>query len=137
MDDTADFEDATRGFLGALEAGVVNAADGRVVWDNDAYAFLGGERRRRPTPACGGRAELFAKQGLFEVVEGIYQVRGLDLSNMTFVEGDTGVIVIDPLISIETAAAALALYRRTAGTGRSAPSSTPTATSTTSAACSA
>ena len=52
-----------------------------------------------------------AKQGLFEVVEGVYQVRGLDLSNMTIVEGDTGVIVIDPLICTETAAAALSLYR--------------------------
>ena len=52
-----------------------------------------------------------AKQGLYEVVEGIYQVRGLDLSNISFIEGDTGIIVIDPLISTETAAAALALYR--------------------------
>ena len=52
-----------------------------------------------------------ARQGLYEVVPGIYQVRGIDLSNITFVEGDTGVIVIDPLISTETAAAALGLYR--------------------------
>jgi alkyl sulfatase BDS1-like metallo-beta-lactamase superfamily hydrolase len=50
-----------------------------------------------------------------EVVEGIYQVRGLDLSNTTFVEGDTGIIVIDPLVSTETAAAALALYRQHRG----------------------
>ena len=68
-------------------------------------------RRRRCIPACGGRANCAAKQGLYEVVEGIYQVRGLDLSNISFIEGDTGVIVIDPLISTETAAAALALYR--------------------------
>jgi alkyl sulfatase BDS1-like metallo-beta-lactamase superfamily hydrolase len=58
---------------------------------------------------------LCAKQGLYEVVEGIYQVRGLDLSNITFVEGDTGVIVIDPLVCTETAAAALALYRQHRG----------------------
>lgn len=56
-----------------------------------------------------------ARHGLFEVVEGIYQVRGFDLSNMTIVEGDSGVLVIDPLISAETAAAALALYRRHRG----------------------
>ena len=63
--------------------------------------------------------QLCAKQGLFEVTDGIYQVRGLDLSNMTLVEGDTGVIVIDPLISAESAAAALALVpRSTAATGR-------------------
>jgi alkyl sulfatase BDS1-like metallo-beta-lactamase superfamily hydrolase len=54
-------------------------------------------------------------QGLFEVVPGIYQVRGLDLSNVRFVEGERGVIVIDPLISAETAAAALGLYRRHRG----------------------
>ena len=53
--------------------------------------------------------------GLYEVVEGIYQVRGLDLSNITFVEGESGVIVIDPLICVETAAAALALYREHRG----------------------
>src|SRR5581483_596778 len=52
-----------------------------------------------------------AKQGLYEVVPGIYQVRGLDVSNVTFVEGDTGVIVIDPLVSTEVATAALTLYR--------------------------
>ena len=68
-------------------------------------------RRPRCIPACGGRAKLCAKQGLYEVVEGIYQVRGLDLSNISFIEGDTGIIVIDPLVSTETAAAALALYR--------------------------
>ena len=60
---------------------------------------------------CGGSAGLVVKQGLFEVTEGIYQIRGLDLSNMTLVEGETGVLVIDPLISAETAAAGLALYR--------------------------
>jgi alkyl sulfatase BDS1-like metallo-beta-lactamase superfamily hydrolase len=54
---------------------------------------------------------LVAKHGLFEVVEGIYQVRGLDLSNMTVVEGDTGVIVIDPLISTETAAYTSHIWR--------------------------
>ena len=54
---------------------------------------------------------MVAKQGLYEVVEGVYQVRGLDLSNISFIEGETGIIVIDPLVSTETAAAALALYR--------------------------
>ncbi len=77
------------------------------------------------------------KQGLYEVVEGIYQVRGLDLSNISFIEGDTGVIVIDPLISTETAAAALALYRAHRGDRcRHRQSFTPTATPTISAACS-
>ena len=65
-------------------------------------------RRHRCTRACGGSRQLTAKQGLYEVVPGIYQVRGLDLSNISFVEGDTGLIVIDPLVSTEVAAAALA-----------------------------
>ncbi len=111
FDDTADFADADRGFLGALNPCVVKAADGRVVWDNDVYAFLAGDAPTSVHPSLWRQSQLCAKQGLYEVVEGIYQVRGLDLSNVSFIEGDTGIIVIDPLISTETAAAALALYR--------------------------
>ena len=111
FDDTRDFDDADRGFLGALQPCVITAPDGRVVWDNDLYDFLGGEAPPSVHPSLWRQSTLAAKQGLYEVVEGIYQVRGLDLSNITFVEGDTGIIVIDPLISTETAAAALALYR--------------------------
>jgi alkyl sulfatase BDS1-like metallo-beta-lactamase superfamily hydrolase len=66
-------------------------------------------------PSLWRQAQLCAKHGLFQVTDGIYQVRGMDLSNMTLVEGDTGVIVIDPLISAETAAAGLALYRKNRG----------------------
>ena len=89
-------------------------------------------------PSLWRQSTLAAKQGLYEVVEGIYQVRGLDLSNITFVEGDSGVIVIDPLISTEVAAAALALYREHRGvTAPSSPSSTPTVTPTISAVSSA
>ena len=111
FDDIADFADADRGFLGALSPCVITAADGRVVWDNDSYGFLDGQAPPSVHPSLWRQSQLCARQGLYEVVEGIYQVRGLDLSNITFIEGDTGVIVIDPLISTETAAAALALYR--------------------------
>jgi alkyl sulfatase BDS1-like metallo-beta-lactamase superfamily hydrolase len=86
-----------------------------VVWDNDVYGFLTGDAPSSVHPSLWRQSELCAKQGLYEVVEGIYQVRGLDLSNITFVEGDTGIIVIDPLVCTETAAAALALYRRHRG----------------------
>jgi alkyl sulfatase BDS1-like metallo-beta-lactamase superfamily hydrolase len=109
--DRTDFEDADRGFLGALDPGVVSDASGRVVWDNDAYGFLQSDCPDTAHPSLWRQGQLASKQGLYEVCDGIYQVRGLDLSNMTLVEGDTGVIVIDPLISAETAAAALALYR--------------------------
>nr|WP_090341099.1 alkyl sulfatase dimerization domain-containing protein [Mycolicibacterium malmesburyense]CRL70832.1 alkyl sulfatase-like hydrolase [Mycolicibacterium malmesburyense] len=115
FDDTADFDDADRGFIAALDPCVIKAADGRVVWDNDTYAFLDGDAPASVHPSLWRQSRLCAKQGLYEVVEGIYQVRGFDLSNITFVEGDTGVIVIDPLISTETAAAALALYREHRG----------------------
>ena len=113
--DTADFADADRGFIGALEPCVIKAADGRVVWDNDSYGFVRGDAPPSVHPSLWRQSQLAVKQGLYEVVEGIYQVRGLDLSNISFIEGDTGVIVIDPLISTETAAAALALYRKHRG----------------------
>ena len=78
--DTADFDDADRGFIAALEPCVITAADGRVVWDNDVYAFLGGDAPASVHPSLWRQSHLVAKQGLYEVVAGIYQVRGLDLS---------------------------------------------------------
>ncbi|MYW05163.1 alkyl sulfatase dimerization domain-containing protein [Streptomyces sp. SID3343] len=114
--DRSDFEDAERGFVAALSPAVVRTDDGRVIWDGDAYAFLNDEKSPDTAhPSLWRQSRLCNKQGLFEVTTGIYQVRNLDLSNMTLVEGDTGVIVIDPLISAETAAAALALYREHRG----------------------
>jgi alkyl sulfatase BDS1-like metallo-beta-lactamase superfamily hydrolase len=109
--DITDFENADTGFIAALEPCVVKAADGRVVWDNDVYSFLTGDAPPSVHPSLWRQSQLVARQGLYEVVEGIYQVRGLDLSNISFIEGDTGIIVIDPLVSTETAAAALGLYR--------------------------
>ncbi|ORV84999.1 alkyl sulfatase [Mycobacterium interjectum] len=118
VDDTRDFDDADRGFIAALSPCVIKAADGRVVWDNDTYSFLGGTAPTSVHPSLWRQSTLAAKQGLYEVVPGIYQVRGFDISNVTFVEGDAGVIVIDPLISTEVAAAALALYRTHRGGDR-------------------
>ena len=94
---------------------MITAEDGRVVWDNDSYSFLTGEAPHTVNPSLWRIFTLNAMQGLFEVIPGIYQVRGFDLSNISFVEGETGVIVIDPLISTETAAAAMALYRENRG----------------------
>jgi alkyl sulfatase BDS1-like metallo-beta-lactamase superfamily hydrolase len=111
FDDKRDFDDAGRGFIAALSPGVVRNAAGEVVWDNDSYAFLDSDEPDTADASLWRQSALNARQGLFEVTEGIYQVRGLDLSNVTFAEGDHGVIVIDPLISVETARAALGLYR--------------------------
>lgn len=115
LSDTRDFDDADRGLIGRRVPGVVTADDGRVVWDNDTYDFLRGDAPDTVNPSLWRQSTLVATAGLFEVVPGLYQVRGMDLSNISFVEGDTGVIVIDPLISTETAAAALALYREHRG----------------------
>jgi alkyl sulfatase BDS1-like metallo-beta-lactamase superfamily hydrolase len=109
--DTADFRNADRGFVAALDPGVVRDARGEVVWDNDAYAFLAADCPPTAHPSLWRQGRLCSRQGLYEVTAGIYQVRGLDISNMTLVEGDSGVLVIDPLLSVETAEAALALYR--------------------------
>lgn len=107
----ADFKAADKGFIAALTPGVVKNAAGDVVWDNDSYDFLDGKAPKTANASLWRQSQLVRKQGLYKVAERIYQVRGLDLSNMTIVEGDTGIVVIDPLISAETAAAALKLYR--------------------------
>ncbi len=88
FEDRDDFEDAMRGRLGSLTDGVISGTDGRVVWDLDAYDFLDGECPPSVNPSLWRQGQLNAIHGLFEVAEGIYQVRGLDLSNMTIVEGD-------------------------------------------------
>ena len=113
--DAEDFDEARRGWIGSLSDPVIRATDGRVVWDAAAYEFLDGECPATVNPSLWRQSRLAAIHGLFEVADGIYQVRGLDLSVMTIVEGDTGVLVIDPLISTECAAAALALYREHRG----------------------
>jgi alkyl sulfatase BDS1-like metallo-beta-lactamase superfamily hydrolase len=115
FEDTTDFENADRGFIAALVPARVENADGRVVYDNDSYAFVDGPCPDTAHPNLWRQAQLVARQGLYNVTPGIYQVRGLDLSNMTLVEGERGVVVIDPLISTECAAAALALYREHRG----------------------
>ena len=111
MHDRQDFEDATRGLVGKSTVRQVTAADGRVVWDLDAYDFLrGAEAPDTANPSLWRQGQLLIEDGLYEVVPGIYQLRGYDLSVMSVIEGETGVIVVDPLISSETAAAAFALY---------------------------
>lgn len=114
FNDRRDFENAKRGLIAELpDKGVVKDSGGNVVWDLEAFrAFIKEDAIAPPTanPSLWRQAQLLMFSGLFEVVEGVYQVRGADLSNMTIVEGDDGVIVVDPLISKETASYALELY---------------------------
>lgn len=113
-EDRTDFADADRGFVAAYTGGPITTPSGSTAWDPDAHRFLADATEAAPTtvdPSLWRQARLLSRQGLYEVTERVYQIRGLDLSNMTVVEGDTGIIVIDPLTSAETAAAALRLYR--------------------------
>src|SRR5215472_14647391 len=105
-----DFQDAARGFIATLPDALVTGPNGRVVWSQKDYAFLEKAAPDTVNPSLWRQAQLNRQHGLFKVVEGVYQVRGIDLSNMTILEGDTGLIVVDTLLSVETAKAALELY---------------------------
>lgn len=115
--DAADFENVQRGFLRTRPDAVIRNASGRIVWSMEHFSFQQGNAPPPDSvnPSLWRQARLNLVHGLFEITPGIYQVRGFDLSNITFVEGATGVIVIDPLISAECAAAALGLYREHRG----------------------
>ncbi|KQX07373.1 MULTISPECIES: alkyl/aryl-sulfatase [unclassified Leifsonia] len=115
LGDTVDFDNADRGFLGTLDDPAIRNEAGDVVWDASTYDFVDGDAPTSVNPSLWRQSKLVSKHGLYEVVEGLYQVRGLDLSVVSFIEGDTGVIVVDPLIAKETAAAALGLYRKHRG----------------------
>jgi alkyl sulfatase BDS1-like metallo-beta-lactamase superfamily hydrolase len=115
LEEAQDFEDAKRGFIATDEPLVVKGADGTTVWDFPSYAFIEGPAPASVNPSLWRQAKLNGQHGLFEVVPGIHQVRGYDISNMTLIEGRTGWIVVDPLTAEETAAAALALARKHLG----------------------
>jgi alkyl sulfatase BDS1-like metallo-beta-lactamase superfamily hydrolase len=112
LHDRTDFDNATRGLIAPLEPGVITDSEGGVVFNADAYTeATSGDCPDTVNPSFWRQSKLTAIQGLFEVTEGIYQLRGIELSNMTVIEGDSGVIVIDPAVSAEVAAAGLKLYR--------------------------
>jgi len=115
FDDPIDLADAERGLVGRLEPCVIRDGDGRTVWDVSVFGFLDADCPQTAHPALWRHCRLTRLHGLYEVAEGVYQVRGMDLSNMTIIEGETGILVIDPLLCRETAAAALALYREHRG----------------------
>ena len=113
--DRRDFDEAARGLIAPLpDGGKVVGTDGGPVWDLSRFDFIeeGAEAPDTVNPSLWRQMQLVVQGGLYEVVPGLYQVRTLDLSNITFVEGDDGLIVFDPLISTETAQAALELYYR-------------------------
>jgi alkyl sulfatase BDS1-like metallo-beta-lactamase superfamily hydrolase len=108
FDESSDFDLVERGFLAPLPD-TVTTDDGRPVWDSRRFDFVEGDAPDTVNPSLWRQERLSGTGGLFEVVDGIYQVRSLDLSNISFVRGETGWIVLDPLITAEVAAAALEL----------------------------
>ncbi len=109
MADTRDFDLASRGFIATRDDPVIRDAAGKPVWDSAALAFAEGNAPASVHPSLWRHAQVLGKAGLFKVTDRIWQVRGFDVANITFVRGDKGWIVIDPLTATETAAAAYEL----------------------------
>lgn len=113
-DEAQDRQDAERGLI-ARPTGRIVAADGRVLKDFDAYGFVLGTAPDTVNPSLWRHAQLNAQAGLFKVVDGIYQLRGFDMANITLVEGKTGWIVVDALTNREIAAYAMQFARQHLG----------------------
>ena len=107
--DTQDFEDAKRGFIATIPNAAVKLPNGQMAWDLSTYDFIKGNAPDTVNPSLWRISQLNLNNGLFKVVDRVYQVRGFDLSNLTIVEGDNGLILIDPLVSAEMAKTALDL----------------------------
>ncbi len=115
--DTGEAEFATRGLIDAPETLELTNEAGEVIWSQKAYSFLEDYEEAPATvnPSLWENTKNNHAYGLFAVVEGIYQVRGYDMANLTLIEGDTGWIVFDPLMSVECTKAAMALVEKNLG----------------------
>ncbi len=115
LDDPQDFEDAKRGLVASDPDLRVVGRDGTTIWNVADYQFMEGKAPPSVNPSLWRQGRLNNNHGLFQVVEGIHQLRGHDLANMTLIDGDTGWIVVDPLTAEETARAAIAFARKHLG----------------------
>lgn len=115
--DKTDFSDAHKGFIAPLPSEVIKGDAGNVVWDPQQYAFIKEDEKSPATvnPSLWRQSQLINISGLFEVTDGVYQIRNLDLSNMTIIEGKEGITVVDPLVSAETAKVGMELYYKNRG----------------------
>jgi alkyl sulfatase BDS1-like metallo-beta-lactamase superfamily hydrolase len=116
--DKRDFEEQQRGLIAAMKDLKIMADAGHVAWDMERFQFLN-ERTEFDSihPSLLRQSVLNNNYGLYEVIPGIYQVRGFDLSDISFVRGKTGWIVFDPLVTAETARAAWKLFQEHVGEG--------------------
>ncbi len=110
-----DFDFASRGFIATRQDPIIKGASGNVVYDLSAYDFLKGEAPESVNPSLWRQARLVTRSGLYKVTDRIYQVRGFDVSNVTFIVTDHGYIAVDPLVSMETAKAAYDLLKEHVG----------------------
>ena len=117
FEDTSEYDNATRGLIDAPEVLELKDANGNVIWSQAAYSFLNDYEKAPDTvnPSLWENTRNNHAYGLFEVCEGIYQVRGYDMSNLTVIKGDTGWILFDPLMSVECSAAAMQLIEKNLG----------------------
>lgn len=108
-DDRVDFDFAARGFIATRTDPVIRNEQGKVVFDLSSYGFLKGEAPDTANPSLWRQAQILTQHGLFKVSERIYQVRGFDVSTVSFIDAGTGWIVVDPLTTAEVAKAAMDL----------------------------
>lgn len=101
-----------KGFIAPIPQEIIKGEQGNVIWNPQQYAFIkeGDKAPDTVNPSLWRQAQLINISGLFEVTEGVYQIRNLDLSNMTIIEGKEGITVVDPLVSAETAKVGMELY---------------------------
>lgn len=114
-EDGRDTEFAARGHMGSLKDPIIRNAKGQPVWNLAAYDWVEGPPPPTVNPSLWREVGNLRRHGLFAVTDGVWQVRGFDVSNMTIIRGATGWIVVDPLTSRETAAAALQLVNEKLG----------------------
>lgn len=115
--DKTDFMNAHKGFIAPLPSELIKGKQGNVVWNPQQYAFIKEGEKAPDTvnPSLWRQSQLINIGGLFQVTDGVYQIRNLDLSNMTIMEGKEGITVIDPLVSAETAKVGMDLYYKNRG----------------------
>lgn len=117
FDNKQESDFAARGLIDAPETLILKDKEGNVIWNQTAYGFLNGTEKAPDTanPSLWENSKNNHVYGLFEVTDGIYQVRGYDMANLTLIEGSTGWIVFDPLMSIECTEAAMELVEKNLG----------------------